>query len=192
MELSYDIIPDERLKDTVLRLGAAAQGEITRAGAYALYVLVRRHVNRYARAHHASADRLQAAHTGHLEDGSAAIVPPTDNVLKIPIPGFQRVFRPLEISPRFARALTIPINRVAYGKRAARLESEGWRIFTQRGRENRGILFGRREEDAEATPLYALKKRVRVRQDRSMLPLDEDMQRAAAKGVARAILRRSA
>lgn len=191
MEFAFDIIPDERLKDAVLRLSGNAQAEITRAGAYSLYVLVRRHVNRYARAHHASADNLGAEHTGHLEEGSRAIVPPTDNVLSIPIPGFQRVFKGLAISPRTAKALTIPINRVAYGKRAARLQSEGWQLFTAKGKENRGILFGRREEDAEATPLYALRKSVRVRQDRSMLPADEDMQRAAAKGVARAILRRS-
>lgn len=192
MEFAFDIIPDEHLKDTVLRLSGSAQAEITRAGAYSLYVLVRRHVNRYARAHHASADNLGAEHTGHLEEGSRAIVPSADNVLSIPIPGFQRVFKDLAISPRTAKALTIPINRVAYGKRAARLQSEGWQLVTAKGKENRGILFGRREEDAEATPLYALRKSVRVRQDRSMLPSDEDMQRAAAKGVARAILRRTA
>ena len=192
MEFTFDIIPDEHLKDTVLRLSGSAQAEITRAGAYSLYVLVRRHVNRYARAHHASADNLGAEHTGHLEEGSRAIVPPTGDVLSIPIPGFQRVFKDLAISPRTAKALTIPINRVAYGMRAARLQSEGWRLFTAKGKENRGILFGHREEDAEATPLYALRKSVRVRRDRSMLPPDEDMQRAAAKGVARAILRRSA
>lgn len=191
MDLAFDIIPDERLKDAVLRLSGSAQAEITRAGANSLYILVRRHVNRYARAHHASADNLGAEHTGHMEEGSRAIVPPTDNVLSIPIPGFQRVFKDLEIVPRTAKALTIPINRVAYGMRAPRLQAEGWRLFTAKGKENRGILFGRREEDAEATPLYALRKSVRVRQDRSMLPSDEDMQRAAAKGVANAILRRS-
>ena len=195
MEFAFDIIPDERLKDTVLRLSGSAQAEITRAGAYSLYVLVRRHVNRYARAHHASADNLGAEHTGHLEEGSRAIVPPTGDVLSIPIPGFQRVFKDLAIAPHTAKALTIPINRVAYGKRAARLESEGWRLFTvstRGGGPGGGILFGRRGEDSAVTALYALTKSVRVRQDRSMLPSDEDMQRAAAKGVARAILRRSA
>ena len=195
MEYIFELVPDAALKDTVARLSGNAQAEITRAGAYSLYVLVRRHVNRYARAHHASADRLQADRTGHLEDGSAAIVPPADNVLSIPIPGFQRVFKDLAISPRTATALTIPINRVAYGKRAARLQSEGWRLFTvstRGGGPGGGILFGRRGEASAVTALYALSKSVRVRQDRSMLPTDEDMQRATAKGVARAILRRTA
>ena len=192
MELAFDLIPDERLKDAVLRLSGSAQAEITRAGAYSLYALVWRHLQRYARSHHDSANRLSADPTGHLEKPVAALPKPTSNVLSIPIKGFQRVFKDLEIVPRTAKALTIPINRVAYGERAQHLQSNGWQLFTAKGKDNRGILFGRREEDAEATPLYALRKSVRVRQDRSMLPSDEDMQRAAAKGVARAILRRTA
>ena len=195
MELAFDLVADARLKDTVLRLSGSSQADVTRAGAYSLHALVWRHLQRYARSHHDSANRLSADPTGHLEKPVAALPKPTGNVLSIPIQGFQRVFKDLEIVPRTAKALTIPINRVAYGERAQHLQSNGWRRFTvstRGGGPGGGILFGRRDDDGPVTALYALTKSVRVRQDRSMLPSDEDMQRAAAKGVARAILRRSA
>lgn len=192
--MTYTLHPDARLMDTLGSLSERAREEIEHAGAYALSVLVRRHVNLYALGHHATSGSLGAPPTRHLEDGSAAIVCSGGSV-DIPIPGFSRVFHPLDIRPTKAKALTIPINRVSYGVRAGRLAAEGWSLFrisTRGGGPGAGILFGRKSGESEAVALYLLRTRVRIPQDRGMLPTDEEMQRQAAGGVARAILRRSA
>jgi hypothetical protein len=57
-----------------------------------------------------------------------------------------------------------------------------------------GVLYGYRDGDDHIEPLYALKSRVTLRQDRSMLPTDEDMTAAAQAGMIAAIkaVRRSA
>lgn len=190
--MKYTLHPDERLASTLEALSVGARGEIEHAGAYALMVLVRRHVNSYARAHHDSAQRIGASPTRHLEDGSAAITC-RENSVHIPIPGFSRVFHDVDVRPVNAKTLTIPINRVSYGVRASRLEAEGWDLFTIRtrgGGPGNGILFGRRAGETQAFALYLLRTHARIRRDRSLLPTDEDMRRQSADAVARAILRR--
>ncbi len=159
------------------------------AGVYSLAVLVRRHVRRLARVRHHSADALGAVRTGHMEKGAAAITTEGTSI-EIPIPGFSRVFGPVDITPRHARALTIPINPLAYGKRAAEVGRLGFSIFRLKGKANRGILFGQPADGGEPVALYALRSRVRLRQDRSLLPTDAEMAKAAHDGVAAAIRRR--
>ena len=192
--MNYRLIPNEALRGMMSRVEASAHAEISRAGAYSLYVLVRRHLNAYARAHHASSSRLGATPTRHIEDGSTAVVPPTGDTISIPIKGINRVFRPIDVYPKEKAALTIPINRISYGRRVSELKNEGWKIFrisTRGGGPGSGILFGKKDEGG-ATALYSLAKHVRLRQDRSILPSDETMSQAAARGAVRAILRRSA
>ena len=188
--MTYTLHPDARLMDMLGSLSERAREEIEHAGAYARSVLVRRHVNRYARGHHATSGSLGAPPTRHLEDGSAAIVCSGGSV-DIPIPGFERVFHPLDIRPRMKKTLTIPINRESYGVRADRLASEGWSLFkvsARGGGPGAGILFGRRGGERAATALYLLRTRARIPQDRSLLPTDGEMHAQAARGAADAIL----
>lgn len=180
-------ILDARLKESLGALQPSAHDQVSHAGAYALMVLVKRHVAKYARVHHDTANKLGAMPTGHIEKGAAAITCTGDEVA-IPIPGFQRVFHPLTIEPRRANALTIPINPVSYGKRAGRLASEGWHIF-RLGKSRDGVLMGALG-DEEPIALYKLARKTRVKQDRTMLPTDEEMERAAAQGAFRALMRR--
>lgn len=188
--MKYSLIPDRRLRDTLGALGDDARGEVAHAAAYALYVAVRRHVARLARSRHGTAESLGAAPTGFLQKGARAIVC-RDDCVDIPIPGFARVFRPLDIRPTKAKALTIPINRVSYGVRAGRLAREGWSLFrvsARGGGPGAGVLFGRRGGERAATALYLLRTRARIPQDRSLLPTDGEMHAQAARGAADAIL----
>ncbi len=188
--MRYALIPDQRLRDTLGRLGEDARGEVAHAAAYALYGAVRCHVSRLGRSRHRTAESLGAVPTGFLQKGARAIVCAGDGV-DIPIPGFARVFHPLDIRPRRAKALTIPINRVSYGVRAGRLSEEGWSLFrvsTRGGGPGAGILFGRRGGERAATALYLLRTRARIKQDRTLLPTDAEMHAHAARGAADAIL----
>jgi len=188
--VNFDVqIKDEGLRRVLDVVGPQGKAELCEAGAYSLYVAVVRHVLDYARAHHNTASRLGARPTGHFEEAvdSISYGPDGDGSasVKIPIPGFRRVFEPLTITPKNAKALTIPIAAVAYGRRARELEHMGFNLFktSKRNGGKSGVLYGQREGDDEITPLYALKARVNLPQDRSMLPSDGDMSQAAADGM---------
>ena len=154
------------------------------AAANAVSNLVRKHVARESQMRHSSASRLGAQPTGHLEKGARAVTfaaSPERGEVIIPIPGASRAFRDVTITPQGRSALTLPIDHRAYGRRAAEMESLGWKLFMRRGKSARGILFG--ERDGETVPLYVLKKRVTQRQDRSLLPSDPEIIRTASKAI---------
>lgn len=88
-------------------------------------------------------------------------------------PGLQRAFGPMTITPRRARALTIPINAVSYAKTVAELRDEGHQIFRVPGTE---ILAETINEEGDIRPLYALKRRVTIPQDRELLPSSRDIE----------------
>lgn len=137
--------------------------------------LVRRHILRIAPAHHIWANRLGAQPTGHLTKG-ARLTHSTSGSdyaeIIIPIPGMSRAFRPLAITPQRASALTIPIAAQSYGQRVSRMRQLGWVLFRPKGRD---VLMGTPRGGGEAVALYLLKKRVEQRQDRSLLPSDDEI-----------------
>ena len=156
------------------------------AGASSLAPTVRRHL--LALNLHRTRDWLnsrsqtRAKPTQHFRKGAAAVYIKTGNgeaSVVVPIPGISRAFKTLEIAPRTASILTIPINSIAYGKRAGELRAEGWKLFRGKGK-GKHILFG--AYNGERLGLDALKDRVRVPQDRSLLPSDQQVNAAVQRG----------
>lgn len=144
--------------------------------------LVRDHLFRIAPRHHISAHRLGATPTGRLEKGARATqftASANGAEVIIPIPGLSRAFGPLTITPRNAAALTLPVSPHAYGKRVGELRANGWNIFRPKGHD---ILMGSLGDD-EAVPLYVLKRRVQLKQDRSLLPSDAELGTTASKAM---------
>lgn len=160
---------------------ASAAGEV-------LATVVQRHVLRASAARHRTASRLGATPTGHLSEGAANIRMEKDGrraVVTVPIPGITRAFHDLNIRPKDKKALTIPINAVAYGVRAPELASRGWSLFTLPAKEGpgAGILFGRKAGAKSTVALYLLRESADVPQDRELMPSDEEMGEALAYGV---------
>lgn len=165
--------------------------DLSKVAAKGLMKSIRRHVVREALRRHRTSDALGAPHTGHMEEGANDIHREEDAVV-IPILGFDRVFRDVDIRPRNAKALTIPINALSYAKRAADMPKFGLELFRRskrNGGEN-GILYGR-DEEGNVFSLYALKSHVTLHKDRSLLPSDDAMAAAAKKEVAMAVERRA-
>lgn len=98
-------------------------------------------------------------------------------VLTINHPGFTRAFRSVEIRPRTARALALPIHPAAFGHRAAELWDR-LGLFIPKGKRVICATIG-----GVVTPLYLLVGSVTQKQDRSLLPSDDQFQAAAAVGV---------
>ena len=183
--VTLDITPriHPKLRGILADLGPAWRRAILGVGATGLQIEVASHIRREASGRHRTASRLGARPTGHLEKGAARITSHATAdraTVRVPIAGIARAFRDLEIVPVKAKALTIPVSAAAYGHRVRELARMGWSIFRPKGHD---VLMGSRN-GSEAEALYALKKRVVVRQDRTLLPSDEAISAAINKACA--------
>jgi hypothetical protein len=140
---------------------------------------------------HKSADRLGAPHSGFLEfapgrikseskhvnaDGSRGLIESENatvdsvDIVICNTPGMSRAFHSLVITPKKAKALTIPINAVSYAKSAKDLRQQGWKMH----REGR-VLKGSRGGSDETLALYVLCGKVTIPQDRGLLPMEQEI-----------------
>jgi len=162
---------------------ASGRRNLFSAAANALKIEVQAHIRRDAPRRHFSAERLGGQRTNHLTKGAARVSFSADDnhgEVHIPIAGIGRAFHDIVITPRHARALTLPVHGAAYGHRASELSRMGWTIFRPKGHD---VLMGSRKGDKEAVTLYALKKRVQQRQDRSLLPSDQKINSVVARAM---------
>lgn len=153
--------------------------------------LIQRHITeKAAPTHHKTADDLGATRSGHLEKGADAVTPHSTSdyaEVIIPIPGISRAFRDLTVTPKNANALTIPLDALAYSRRASEVRALGWEIFRPKGKN---VLMG--TKDGETKTLYALVKSAHLRQDRGLLPTDEEVGTTAKLSIMQYLQRRFA
>lgn len=149
---------------------------------------------------HKTADRLGAKPTRYLEYASGRsgngdqttelgkVDAKEINIVIRNTPGLKRAYGPLDITPKRAKALTIPLAAESYGKSVAELRRDGHVLFRPKGRnilaeevdapkpKRRRGKKGGGQAVAQKTlrPMYALVKRVHVPQDRGLLPTDKD------------------
>ena len=184
------------ISETTVRLGAWA-AKVGGAGRKLLFsvasnavaILVRSHLSRLGSWKHESANRLHAQPTGFLQKAARGTVhQASENGGEVIIPApLGRAFHDVEIRPKNAAALTIPASAEAYGKRASVLAALGWRIWRPKKRD---FLMGSKE-GVEPKILYWLRESVHQKQDRELLPSDDEMYRVAS-GAMMAEIRRIA
>ena len=170
-------------------LKPAGRHHLFSAAAASVSNLVRRHIAADAPRRHFSSSRLGAAPTGFMEKAARKTVFRADaqhGEVVIPSPGFGRAFHDVEIRPTHGAALTLPISKFSYGRRVKEMTAMGWRIFRPKRDKSKDIdgstLWGNLKGD-EPIPLYILKKRVRQRQDRSLLPSDAALSTTASRAM---------
>ena len=147
---------------------------------------VKDHLAKMSVSRHKTADRLGARHTGFYEHaaGRTVLKDVDEKGATVEVqntPGMTRAFRDLHIAPTGGRKwLTMPISRVAYGKRVADLRGEGHRVFrpgkarilaeATTATETYTGKDGKKRKRKRLRPLYALVKSVRVPRDEGLLP----------------------
>lgn len=133
---------------------------------------------------HATANRLGAEPTGALEKAAGRVTSDADDKeASVTVYGnlFARAFSDITITPSKARALTIPINAIAYGKRVGELEAMGYKFFQPRKEGGKPLLWAT-NPSGESMPMYLLATTVHQPQDRTLLPSDKDFLDAADRG----------
>ena len=154
------------------------------------------HLRGLAATRHATAERLGAAPSGHLAQAAEKVAAPaalsaneTEATLTFNHPGLGRAFHDVTIVPKTSKYLTIPVNAVAYARRAGEFALQV--VFTRKG------AWGLVPKDFKLPPkpwgfaemvqirsvmLFLLVRSVTQKQDRSLLPSDEEWTEAATLG----------
>lgn len=145
----------------------------------------------YATGRHGTARAFGARPTGHYEKGAAAIstsATAEGGTVTIPIPGINRAWGNITITPKRTRSLTIPLRSGGpeiYGRTVAELRALGWDFFAQKG-----VLFGTRGEGdkRETRAMFVLKTLVVQKQDPSLLPSQDEIAKRAATAMVKYVI----
>lgn len=167
-----------RLGAWVSKVGGAGRKLLFSVASNAVAILVRSHLLRLGSWKHQSAAQLHAQPTGFLQKAARGTVfNANENGGEVIIPApLGRAFHDVEIRPKSAAALTIPVSAEAYGKRASVLAALGWKIFRPKG--ERFLMGAKKGEDPKI--LYWLTASVKQKQDRELLPSDDELKITAA------------
>lgn len=136
---------------------------------------VKEHLNFLdANSAHKSARSLGARPSGHYAKAASAVEFESDaEGATIVIPanfGLSRAFGQLEITPKNGKKwLTIPAHRSAYGRSAKEFDDLNFVLL----KKDLAALFGRDQGTGDQFPMFWLKPRVTIPQDRDILPTDE-------------------
>lgn len=171
------------------RLGDAGRRKLEEQAAGRIVAAIRSHLFDLGNRRHATADSLGARPTniiGRTAEGVSQRVGPDGVEVVIPHPLFRRAFRDVEIAPRNAKALAIPMSAAAYDK-APRSFSDLFVWKRKKGADgaaDTGNAFLARKNGDTLQLLYLLYKgRITQQQDRSLLPDDATLAAEGKKGI---------
>lgn len=184
--MTFSLSIPRSLNNFMAKLGGAARASLFAVAGNAVTVLVRQHLAIESTRRHFTAARLGATPTGHLEQAARMTTFSSDSssaTIHIPGAGISRAFADITLNtptPTGKHYYTIPISRYAYAKRISELRAYGWRIFRP-GRAK--ILIGYNSKGDKPTPLYILAAHINQKQDRSLLPSDQQLSAAASTAI---------
>ena len=117
-----------------------------------------------------------------VKDNSATV--------EVAIPGITRAYHDIDIYPKEANALAIPLHYSAYGMSPRENNDRGiYKLFRikRKGTNEKGNVLYRNGEDGGLIPMYSLVTHVHQVQDPSLMPSNEQLTDEAIQGATEAI-----
>lgn len=118
-------------------------------------------------------------HFGRLHPGSSHFDPNKANasldtslnqgVVDVDVPGISRAYHDIDILPKTKQALTIPMHREAYGKKAADFDD----LFLVKRKDGKAFLA--RNNGGNLSMMFFLAKHVHQRKDSGLMPTDDTL-----------------
>lgn len=181
-------IPSDRIAAWMMRFrdGIDASHIVSVAGE-AVYEAILDKLDSDLSNRHSTADRLGAAPTNHWDNPESYVRLVSSHAsadVTLSRPGITRAIKDVTIRPRQASALTIPVAALSYGRRVSEVERLlGKPLFRPKGTN---ILAASRDDGA-LEPLYILASSVFQKRDPSMLPSEDEIQKAVTAAAINAI-----
>lgn len=164
-------------------LSGARQAELSQAMGEEVQQLTADYLQMLAGSRHATASRLGAAPSNHLGQAAEKVAAPAAlsataaaATLTINHPGMSRALRDVTILPRASSFLAIPMAAAAYNRRPAQIWAQ-MHLFAAKGK-----IWAPQGEGQPPLLMYVLVRSVTQKQDRTLLPSDAELARAAREG----------
>ena len=172
-DISVDIRTPQ-LDGIIERLEPTARAELHAEIAGRIHTIVDKHLAFYAPTHHKTAHGLGASPTGNLEDAEVESSSGEDGAtVTVKALGIRRALGPLTITPRFKRALTIPVAAIAYGRSVASLKAHGIDVFRPKGKDY--LAYKENPKSQFSTVIYILARRATLKHEPDLLPRKEEL-----------------
>lgn len=160
------------------------------AGQY-LARCIRNHMRLLARSRHSSSTKLGAKPSNHFKatDVLDPVITENGATVAVTTPGISRAYHDIDIYPKEASALAIPLHASAYGMSPREVNDRGtYKLFRikRKGTNQKGNVLYRQDGDS-LIPMYALTAHVHQVQDPTLMPSSDDMLEEARKGAEEAI-----
>lgn len=155
------------------------------AGQY-LARCIRNHMRMLAQTRHGSSAALGAKPSNHFKatDVLDPVVKNDGVVVSVTTPGISRAYHDVDIYPKEASALAIPLHASAYGISPREINDRGtyelFRINRKGSTQKGNVLY--RSEDGKLIPMYALTRHVHQAQDPTLMPSNNQLTDEALKG----------
>ncbi len=184
---------EDRLTPLLKALAAAAEGEDRIRLSEAMEIEVRQlivfHFTTLAETRHATADRLGGTQTGYIADlaqnfDQVGTITVDDSGLEIAMrhPVISRAFHDVTIRPVAAKALTIPVNGLAYGRSPREFAGQLF-IYVNKTTHDAFLALRTQNKGERPTLMYLLAREVTQKQDRTLFPSESNLATAGAIGI---------
>ncbi len=179
IQLRLDEVPEvlARFREQV---SPAWAGKIA---AMAGYTRIREHLMDVVSHRHTSAQRLNATPSGFWAGASEQVrlnLATAGGEIVIEHPGIRRAVSDVVIRPKHAKALTLPLHAMSYGKRVGEVERAlGEKLVRPKGSR----ILARQAPKGKLTPMYLLTAQAFLPKDPTLLPSEEAMAEAIQEAV---------
>ena len=175
---NYDL--DRRIKTSM--------NSLLRAAGTSLAKRIRQHMRLLNRTRHSSLSGGKSSNHFSPEKVSEPTVSQDAVTVAVDIPGITRAYHDIDIYPKEANALAIPLHESAYGISPRENNDRGtYQLFRIKKDGVPGNVLYRNDEDGGLIAMYALTKHVHQVQDPTLMPTNQELTDSAIQGLESAL-----
>ena len=161
---------------------------ILRAAGSNLAKCIRRHMRHLNASRHSPLSGGKSSNHFSPEKVSEPTVSQDAVTVTVDIPGITRAYHDIDIYPKEANALAIPLHESAYGISPRENNDRGtYKLFRIKKDGVPGNVLYRNDEDGGLIPMYALTKHVHQVQDPTLMPSNQELTDSAIEGLKSAL-----
>lgn len=165
-----------------------SMNSLLRAAGTSLAKRIRQHMRLLNRTRHSSLSGGKSSNHFSPEKVSEPTVSQDAVTVAVDIPGITRAYHDIDIYPKEANALAIPLHESAYGISPRENNDRGtYQLFRIKKDGVPGNVLYRNDEDGGLIAMYALTKHVHQVQDPTLMPTNQELTDSAIQGLESAL-----
>ena len=161
-----------------------SMNSLLRAAGTSLAKRIRQHMRLLNRTRHSALSGGKSSNHFSPDKVSEPTVSQDAVTVAVDIPGITRAYHDIDIYPKEANALAIPLHASAYGISPRENNDRGtYRLFRIKKDGVPGNVLYRNDEDGGLIAMYALTKHVHQVQDPTLMPTNQELTDSAMEGL---------